>query len=64
MCPKNDGLIPKNMLLDFFQNEARYEKGKLVEEDYARAFDAMCRDGLLTFEILMKNGEELGHYLS
>ena len=31
LCPKNDGLIPRNVLQDFFQNEIRYERGKLTE---------------------------------
>ena len=31
LCPKNDGLIPKNVLQAFFQNEIRYERGKLSE---------------------------------
>ena len=64
LCPKNDGLIPKNVLQNFFQSEIKYERGKLTEEDYSKAFDAMSRDGLLSFEILMKNGDELGHHLS
>jgi Ca2+-binding EF-hand superfamily protein len=61
LAPNPDGLIPKAALVDFFEKEARYERGKLTEEDIGKVFDSFSREGVLTFAILMKNAEELAN---
>jgi Ca2+-binding EF-hand superfamily protein len=38
-----DGLIPTATLIDFFEKENRYERGKLIEEDFGRVFDSFSR---------------------
>jgi Ca2+-binding EF-hand superfamily protein len=58
-----DGLIPKAALIEFFEKENRYERGRLTEEDYGRVFDSFSRDGVLTFQILMKYADELANRL-
>lgn len=30
LCPKGDGLIPRNVLQNFFQSETKFERGKLT----------------------------------